>query len=47
MAKYELLGCIRLKKAAHLSGLIRFIKGGYDPETILVLLDEPVTDLSR
>ena len=47
MAKYELLGCIRLRKAAHLSGLVRFIKGVYDPETTLVLLDEPVTDLSK
>ena len=30
-----------------MSGLIRFIKGVYDPETTAVLVDEPVTDLSR
>ena len=47
MAKYELLGCIRLRKAAHLSGLVRFIKGVYDPETTSELVDEPDTDLSK
>jgi len=35
------------KKAAHLSGLVRFIKRVYDPETTFVLVDEPDTDLSK
>tara|TARA_Y100000022_G_scaffold40472_1_gene33349 strand:- start:36 stop:152 length:117 start_codon:yes stop_codon:yes gene_type:complete len=38
---------MRIKKAAHLSGLARLIKGVYDPETTSELVDEPDTDLSK
>ena len=47
MVKYWLLRCIKIKIAAHLSGLVRFIKGVYDPETTSELVDEPDTDLSK
>ena len=47
MVKYWLLRCIKIKIAAHLSGLVRFIKGVYDPETTFALVDEPDTDFSK
>jgi hypothetical protein len=46
MVKFKFLGKFN-KKAAHKSGLIRLIKGVYDPETTLLLVDEPDTDSSK